>query len=130
MPTFSALSAARLATCHQKLQDVLNEAIKQVDFTIICGHRGQEEQDEAVRLGRSKLSWPLSKHNTMPSLAVDIAPYPVDWQDTARFARLYGYIERIAHEQGVKLRWGGDWNSNWRTSDEKFLDMPHVELIL
>jgi hypothetical protein len=130
MAAFSALSAARLATCDQRLQDILNEAIKAVDITIICGHRGQEEQDEAVRLKRSTLSWPRSKHNSLPSLAVDIAPYPVDWKDTARFARLYGYLERIAHEKGVRLRWGGDFNSNWRTNDEKFIDMPHVEIIL
>ncbi len=130
MPAFSSLSAARLATCDPKLQDIMNEAIRQVDFTVLCGHRGQEEQDEAVRLKRSTLSWPRSKHNSLPSLAVDLATYPVDWKDTARFARLYGYLERIAHEKGVRLRWGGDWNGNWRTADEKFLDMPHVELIL
>jgi peptidoglycan L-alanyl-D-glutamate endopeptidase CwlK len=129
MPRFSNLSEQRLATCDERLQRILQEAIKHVDFTVICGHRDQEEQDDAFRTGRSKARWPLSKHNRLPSVAVDVAPYPVDWQDTARFARLAGYIERIADEMGVQIRWGGDWDGDGRTRDERFIDMPHIELV-
>lgn len=129
MPSFSNLSASRLATCDERLKSLLYEAIKQVDFSVLCGHRGEDEQNEAFRLKRSTKQWPDSKHNVLPSIAVDIAPYPVDWNDTARFARLAGYIERIAHEQGVAIRWGGDWNGNFRTDDERFIDMPHLELV-
>jgi len=128
MPKFSALSEQRLATCDHRLQMVLREAIKYVDFTVMCGHRGKQDQEDAFRLGRSKVRWPKSKHNTLPSLAVDIAPYPVDWNDTTRFARLAGYVERIAHELNIKLRWGGDFNGNWR-SDDAFVDMPHIEIV-
>ena len=128
MPHFSDLSEQRLSTCDERLQRLLCEAIKQVDFTVICGHRSREDQEDAFRLGRSKVRWPLSRHNHMPSLAVDIAPFPIDWQDTARFARLAGYIERIAHEQGVRIRWGGDFDRDGRTRDERFIDMPHIEL--
>lgn len=130
MPSFSSLSEKRLATCELRLQKLLREAIHQVDFTVLCGHRTQEEQDDAFRSGASTLKWPLSRHNQFPSMAVDIAPFPVDWNDTARFARLFGYIERIAHEQGVQIRWGGDWNANYRTKDERLVDMPHIELVL
>lgn len=129
MPTFSPLSEARLQTCSPLLQQLLREAIKEIDFTVLCGHRGQEEQDEAFRTKKSTVKWPDSRHNKQPSLAVDVAPYPVDWKDTARFARLVGYIERIADEKRIAIRWGGDWNGNWRTSDERFTDMPHIELI-
>lgn len=129
MPQFSDLSEQRLVTCDERLQRLLREAIKHVDFTVIYGHRTQEEQDDAFRQGASTLRWPKSKHNKQPSLAVDIAPYPIDWSDTARFARLAGYIERIAQEQGVKIRWGGDWNGNYRTKDERLVDMPHIELV-
>lgn len=129
MPTFSVLSEKRLSTCAQPLQDLLREAIKHVDFTVLYGHRGQEEQEDAVRSGASTLRWPLSKHNRLPSMAVDIAPYPIDWNDTARFARLFGYIERIAQEKGIKIRWGADWNGNYRTKDERLVDMPHIELV-
>lgn len=129
MPTFSKLSEQRLSTCAQPLQDLLREAIKHVDFTVLYGHRGQDEQDDAFRSGASTLKWPQSKHNKLPSLAVDIAPYPIDWNDTARFARLFGFIERIAQEKGIKIRWGADWNNNYRTKDERLVDMPHIELV-
>jgi len=133
MPTFSTLSQQRLATCDPRLQEILNEAIKHVDFTVMCGHRGQEEQDEAVRLGRSTKRWPNSTHNSTPSRAVDVAPWlpdvKIDWNDTAAFARLFGYIQRIADEKGIKIRWGGDWNGNFRTKDERFVDMPHIEIV-
>lgn len=129
MPVFSALSEQRLSTCAQPLQELLREAIKHVDFTVLHGHRGKDEQDDALRSGASTLKWPLSKHNRLPSLAVDIAPYPVDWNDTARFARLFGFIERIAQEKGIRIRWGADWNGNYRTKDERLVDMPHIELV-
>lgn len=129
MPTFSKLSEQRLSTCAQPLQDLLREAIKHVDFTVLFGYRGKDEQDDAVRTGASTKVWPTSRHNVMPSMAVDIAPYPIDWKDTARFARLFGFIERIAQEKGIKIRWGADWNGNYRTKDERLVDMPHIELV-
>jgi peptidoglycan L-alanyl-D-glutamate endopeptidase CwlK len=129
MPHFSSLSAKRLATCDPRLQELLFAAIKERDFTVLCGHRTEEEQEDAVRRKTSTKHWPDSLHNQMPSKAVDIAPYPVDWNDTARFARLVGYIERIAEGMNIPIRWGGDWDQDGRTADEKFIDMPHLELI-
>lgn len=133
MPEFSKLSEIRLATCDPRLQSILREAIKRVDFTVLCGHRGQEEQDEAYQRGTSKLRWPQSKHNSLPSQAVDIAPWfpdvKIDWKDSAAFARLAGYIQRIADEQGIKIRWGGDWDGDWRSLDERFVDLPHIEIV-
>jgi len=124
----------RLSQCDMRLQNILREAIKSVDFTILCGHRNKEDQDKAVAEKKSTLKWPNSKHNFLPSRAVDIAPYfgtgtPLDWEEKAAFARLYGYISRIAEEQGVAIRWGGDWNNNFRTNDERLVDMPHIELV-
>ena len=134
MPSFSNLSEQRLSTCDPRLQAIFREVIKEYDCSILCGHRGQDEQDEAFSTGRSTKKWPDSKHNSQPSIAVDAAPYfigiKIDWKDTAAFARFAGYVERVAHEQGVKIRWGGDWNQNRRTADETFIDMPHFELVL
>jgi peptidoglycan L-alanyl-D-glutamate endopeptidase CwlK len=111
----------------------MREVIKHVDISILCGHRGKDEQDEAYRTGRSTVQWPRSKHNALPSLAVDIAPYlpdvKIDWTDTAAFARLAGYVERVAHEQGLRTRWGGDWDQDRRTADERLIDMPHFEIM-
>jgi peptidoglycan L-alanyl-D-glutamate endopeptidase CwlK len=129
MPRLSNLSEQRLATCDERLQRLLREAIQHVDFTVLCGYRDRDEQDDAFRRGASTKRWPMSKHNRVPSVAVDVAPYPVDWKDTARFARLAGYIERIAHEQGVSIRWGGDFDGDGRTSGERFIDMPHLEIV-
>lgn len=129
MPKFSKLSEQRLATCDSRLQKLLRAAIEHVDFTVLCGYRNEEEQEDAFRRGASTKHYPDSRHNTLPSSAVDIAPYPVDWKDTARFARLVGYIERIAQEHGIRIRWGGDFDGDGYTVDEKFIDMPHIELV-
>lgn len=138
MPAFGANSRTRLATCDQRLQDILNEAIKIVDFTVLKGHRGQVEQDEAFRTGKSKLRWPNGNHNAYPSRAVDIAPwlpgYPnIDWDDLIAFGRLMGVVQAIAHQKGVRLRFGLDWDGDFRSvnrdANETFLDAPHVELL-
>ena len=129
MSSFGAKSLERLATCDPRLQELLKVAITHVDFTVLCGHRTEVEQNEAFAQKHSTVRWPNSKHNSLPAIAVDVAPFPIDWNDTARFARLAGYIERIADEKGIAIRWGGDWNGNWRTLDERFIDMPHIELV-
>jgi peptidoglycan LD-endopeptidase CwlK len=129
MPNFSVRSKEKLATCDARLQRILNEAIKYRDFSVLCGHRNKEDQEEAYRTGNSTQRWPNSKHNSLPSKAVDIAPYPIDWSDSARFARLVGFIEYIAMSMSIRIRWGGDWNGNMRTKDEKLVDMPHIELV-
>lgn len=128
MPAFSKVSQERLATCHPKLQAIMNKVILYVDCMIICGYRNQEDQDKAFREGKSKLMYPHGKHNTMPSNAVDVAPYPLDWNDTHAFARLAGYIQAVADSMGIPIRWGGDWNRNGKTNDERFRDFPHFEL--
>jgi len=130
MPKFGNASLARLETCHPDLQKVLLKAIEDgPDFTILCGHRGQEEQDRAVAEGKSKTPWPTSKHNTQPSVAVDIAPYPIDWDDRNRFCILAGYVMGVAAAMGVKICWGGDWDRDYSEADERFRDLPHFELM-
>ena len=129
MPSLSKRSLEQLNTCDPRLVAILNEVIKHYDFTVICGHRTQEDQDQVFREGTSKLRWPNSKHNSLPSKAVDIAPYPLDWDDEVRFARLMGHVERVANEQGIRLRFGLDFDGDGRSNDERFLDYPHVELV-
>lgn len=129
MNKFSAKSEERLATCHPDLQKIFNTVIKTYDCTVVCGHRSKDEQDEAVRTGNSKVSWPNSKHNSLPSKAVDVVPFPVDWNDTSRFYHFAGYVLAVANLMGVKLRWGGDWNGDLKFRDEKFKDLPHFELV-
>jgi peptidoglycan L-alanyl-D-glutamate endopeptidase CwlK len=120
MPTFSKRILENLATCHEDLQKIAHEAIKYQDFSVICGHRTIDEQNRAFREGNSKLQWPFSKHNTYPSLAFDIAPWPINWNDLRQFLRLSGTIKRASSSLGIEIVWGGDW---------KMVDMPHYELV-
>ena len=126
---FGPASKLRLATCDRRLQAIAAEVIKSMDVAVLCGHRGEVEQTAAVRAGLSKAPWPTSKHNAIPSRAVDLAPYPVNWSDTARFESMAGLVLATAKRLGVKVRWGADWNMNGKTEDERFRDWPHFELV-
>ncbi|MDA0780776.1 MAG: M15 family metallopeptidase [Rickettsiales bacterium] len=129
MPFFSKHSLQKLETCDARLQEICHEAIKIYDFTVLCGKRDEEEQNNLLIQGKTKLEFPNSKHNKFPSQAVDIAPCPIDWSDFGRFRLLAGIIFGIAHSKNVKIRWGGDWNMNWNSGDENFLDLVHFELL-
>lgn len=128
MPTLSKTSKARLATCDIRLQKIVEEAIKITDFSVLCGHRGKEEQDLAYARGFSKVKYPNSKHNGLPSKAVDLAPWPINWNNIDRFIKLADIILKIAKQKKIKIRWGADWNRNGEWRDEKFRDWPHFEL--
>ena len=131
MPKFGSTSLERLQECDPTLQLILRWAVRYYDFTIVVGHRGEADQNAAFAAGNSKLQWPDGKHNSLPSKAVDIAPYPIDWEDTERFVFLAGVIMTIAHLLGVgdKIRWGDDWDRDGRMTDERFRDYGHFEVI-
>lgn len=131
MPHFSASSLERLNTCHPDLQVLFLEVIKEIDITILCGHRGEAEQNKAFADGASHVKWPNSKHNTYPSVAVDVAPWPINWNDRDSFTRLYETVKKKADELGIKIRWGADWNMNgqyWERANWE-VDGPHYELV-
>lgn len=126
MPKFSPRSQRELSTCHWKLQAILWDAIEIVDFTVLEGHRSPEKQREAYDKGFSKVL--EGTHNVLPSCGVDVAPYPLDWADERRFYLLAGVILVIAYERGIKIRWGGDWDSDGDLTDQTFNDIGHFEL--
>ena len=122
---FSARSAGRLAECHQDLQTLMEAAISDPecpsDFTVLCGYRGEEEQNAAHAAGRSGLRYPQSKHNKKPAEACDVAPYiagAVSW-DWDFYYPLAHHIKetwkRLEREGALsgrfRLTWGGDWTS-------------------
>lgn len=128
MPSFSAASAQRLAGAHPLLQKVFNEVIKKTDIVIMDSQRGRAAQEEAFRKGNSKAHFGQSAHNWAPSVALDVAPFPIDWNDRGRFIALSKIVLATAKDLGVPLRWGGDWNQNGILTDEKLSDLPHYEV--
>lgn len=130
MPSFSQQSKSKLALAHPDLQKLFNEVIKYYDCTILESYRGQQEQDQAVAQGRSKLPFPQSKHNTNPSLAVDVSPCPIDWNNIVRFHYFAGFVFGIASKLWISnLRWGGDWKRTMDSGHNSFNDLVHFELI-
>lgn len=132
---YSEKSMAQLESCELDIQRIFKEAIKHVDITIIEGVRSKERQNELYRQGKSQLQWPDGKHNIEPekgevkSRAIDAAPYPIDWNDRERATLFAGFILGIAAQMGIKLRWGGDWDSDWQVKDNNFDDLWHFELV-
>jgi hypothetical protein len=99
------------------------EIIKDYDVTVLCGHRSNEEQDEAVEKGHSKAVWPTSKHNTKPSVAIDIAPWKdggIPWDDIQEFYKMATIVLSAANRLGIEIKWGGHFRA--------FFDGPHFEL--
>ena len=130
MYKFSKKSKKLILECDKRIQDVLNEAIKYIDFSVIKGHRCRIEQNIAYNSGYSNLLYPHSKHNKDPSLAVDIQPYPFPRTNVRNeFTYLAGHIMAIAKSKGINLKWGGDWNRNNLVSDNNFNDLYHFEVV-
>ncbi|KKL25239.1 hypothetical protein LCGC14_2407280 [marine sediment metagenome] len=129
MPEFSVRSEGILLTCDPKLQVLFLEVVKTFDCTVVSGHRDEDKQNSLLHRGLSKLRWPHSLHNREPSLAVDVYPYPIDWQDRERFHYFAGFVMGAADGFKYKIRWGGDWNKDWQVRDNVFDDLGHFELI-
>ena len=124
MPKFGKRSKQRLKGVDSRLVNVLNTLIKIMDVTIIEGLRSKERQQELLAQGKTKVKY--SKH--MEGKAVDLAPYPIDWEDRERFHYMGGMLRGIGEQMNLKIRWGGDWDSDGEIKDNKFDDLVHVEI--
>lgn len=129
MPSFSQKSKTQLSTCHSDLQLLFNMVIKSYDCVVLEGFRGEEKQNKAYDEGKSKLKWPNSNHNKYPCRAVDVSPYPIDWNDWKKFYHFIGYVQACATILGIKIRTGADWNMDGDFKDNKFNDLVHFELV-
>ena len=110
---------------HPKLKLLLNEAIKTspIDFTVLETVRTIEQQRIYVAKGTSK----TMKSRHIPSTnksglceAFDIAPYPIDWKNIARFKQLAEHIKKVAKQLNIAIEHGGDWKT--------LKDYPHYQL--
>ena len=131
MARFGKRSRERLKGVDPRLVVVLERVCKHFDITVIEGLRSQERQNELVKQGKSKTKF--GKH--VQGKAVDIAPYPIDWNARDDFHYLGGFVLGVAASMGVKLRWGGDWNASSTfqgkrtTKDNNFDDLVHFEIL-
>ena len=116
---YSKESLERIEECHEDLQLIAMELIKHMNVVVLCGYRGEREQNSAFINGFSKQQWPRSKHNSIPSRAIDIAPYPTNWDDIESFKNMCELVEHIASQFNIKIRLGRDFS---------FRDFPHIEL--
>lgn len=127
MPAFGLESMKELQTCHPSIQKVLFEAVKHFDFKVLQGHRTPEQQAQYLK---DKTSWTLnSLHLKTPSMAVDIAPYPIDWKNAERFLYLAGMVMGIAGSMGIAMRYGGDWDHDEIPMERNETDLGHFELL-
>ena len=139
MPKFGRRSKQKLNECDHKLVELFNEVIKHIDCSVLEGIRTKEKQDRMFAEGKSKFTYPSSKHNVTSangkSIAIDVAPYDasvpggIPWEDRERLTLFAGFVLGIAQQMGINIRWGGDWDKDWEVNDNQFDDFPHFELI-
>lgn len=149
-------SRERLKGVHPQLVRVVERAIEisKQDFLVLEGVRTPQRQRQLYGQGRSRqelakagvdvtlskpslpvVTWTLKSNHFVKSdglgHAVDLAPYPVDWEGPTRFPK-FDAISRAmfaaATELGVGLRWGADWDQDGKPRERGESDSPHFEL--
>lgn len=154
---FGSQSRRAIASCHPLLQRVLEAGLKHstMDFMVTQGHRGKVEQNRLLREGKTTLAFPRSQHNHLSderdvregwapevglplSMAADVAPWGtspqggIDWSDVEEFRWLNGFLvgigNPIVRRHGFYIRSGADWDSDGDHDDQRFIDLPHLEL--
>lgn len=137
--SLSKRSLDNLNGVHPDLVKVVMRALElsETDFTVIEGVRTQARQDELWAQGRTKpgniVTWipTVGAHGIQKDgygHAVDIAPYPIDWNDIKRFDQVAQAMFAAAKELKVHLRWGADWDQDGNFREKGESDSPHFEL--
>ncbi|MEH3046518.1 M15 family peptidase [Sphingomonas adhaesiva] len=156
--TLGQRSLARLDGVHPDLVRVVKRAAAMAetrdDFTVLEGVRSREQcwanwgkgrtpaQCRAVGVptvyaqpAAAKVTWlgnPLaSKHAVQKTgfgHAVDLAPFPIDWNDLTRFDRVAALMLAAAKAEGMPIRWGADWDRDGKPRERGETDSPHFEL--
>ena len=147
----SKRSLSRLAGVDDKLVAVVKRAIEisDVDFMVLEGVRSKEQCMINYGKGRTaaqvqakgvpakyakpsvaKVTWlnnPFaSKH--VNGKAVDLVPYPVNWNDLKKFDQIAKAMLQAAKELGVPVRWGADWDNDGKPRERGESDSPHFEI--
>lgn len=156
MFNFGQKSQAMLATVDPKLAEVMVRAIQlcPIDFSILEGARTLQRQYTLYAQGRSvaelraagvpmdvlaqpsgkKVTWTLKSKHFPPAgqklgRAVDAGVYPYDpTAGEERYKIIRDAVLAAAKEQGVSIRWGGDWDRDGITEHGED-DFGHFELV-
>ncbi|MCZ6775255.1 MAG: M15 family peptidase [Ignavibacteria bacterium] len=106
------------------------EAAKYRNISITCGHRSDEDQDQAFEDGTTTKQAGESDHNVLPSLAVDAIPFPTtqeDWENREYWVEWSSWIKGLGSGMGMIIRSGFDWDNDYDLDDQSFFDGPHFE---
>ena len=147
----SQKSLDRLKGVDERLVKVVKRAIQlsSVDFMVLEGVRSKEQCMINYGKGRTaaqcvakgvpaqyanpsaaKVTWlndPFaSKH--VSGKAVDLVPYPADWNDLKKFDAIAKAMLQAAKELGVPVRWGADWDNDGKPRERGESDSPHFEI--
>ena len=126
-------SLARLKGVDETLVNVVKRAIEisEVDFTVLEGVRTLERQRELYAQGRTApgniVTWTM-KSRHIEGKAVDLVPYPLDWNDLEKFKKIKDAMFQAARELDVNLRWGADWDGDGKYREKGEYDSPHFEI--
>lgn len=133
-------SKANLKTCNIHAQGAIYYVLQFIDVGVAEGHRPKSRQNKLYEQSRTKLHWPDSEHNSMPSDAVDLVVYVkglgyID-EKTApeKYRQYYGYLagllETYCYENNLHFRWGGSWSGsmNFNEATQTFDDLVHFEI--
>ena len=147
----SKLSLGRLEGVNPALVKVVKRAIEITpqDFMVVEGVRSKEQCYINYGKGRTvaqctakgvpakyaqpklaKVTWlnnPLSSKH-VSGKAVDLVPYPVNWNDLTKFDQVAKAMFAAAKELGVSIRWGADWDNDGNYREKGEYDSPHFEL--
>jgi hypothetical protein len=117
---------------HPDLVSLFDRALQlsPIDLTITESHRTRADH-ELLPAGSTKVSWEKSKHSSIPSNAGHLDPYPIDYSDWLRYYLVAGVVMSAASEIGIssRIRWGGDWDRDFKLGEETFRDLAHWELV-
>ena len=133
MNKWGAKSILQRLTSDPRLNAIGDVVLQIKDHSVIKGHRGEDEQNEAFNAvpQRSKLPWPKGNHNAYPSKAQDVKAYPFpEKEQEQREEQLYllGLYRGVAEMMGVPLRTGADWDRDGEILDNGFDDFFHAEI--
>lgn len=132
-------SLSRLEGVHPRLVAVVKRAIEisRVDFSVLEGVRTQARQNQLYAQGRTApgpvVTWVRTSNHFKNSRtgfghAVDLIPYPVDWNDLAKFDAIAAAMFAAADELETPIRWGADWDRDGKFRERGETDSPHFEL--